>query len=68
MLRSLFIAALAYGFGHPSFDGYRPTLLDRPLQGFYQDVNKSAQDASAAFATLNEARCMRYLLAYIHNA
>jgi hypothetical protein len=65
MWRTLFAAALVYGGGHPSFDGYRPALLDRPLQSFYQDVNTAARDGQKVLATLDDARCMRYLKGYI---
>jgi hypothetical protein len=65
MWRSLFSALMIYGFGHPSFDGYRPTLLDRPFQSFYVEVNQFARDGRTALKTLDDARCMRYLKAYI---
>ncbi len=65
MWRSLFAASVVYASGHPSLDGYRPTLLDRPLQGFYRDVNATARDGQNALATLDDARCMRYLKGYI---
>jgi hypothetical protein len=65
MWRTLFAASLVYGCGHPSLDGYRPALLDRPLQSFYQDVNSTARDGQKVFATLDDYRCMRYLKGYI---
>jgi hypothetical protein len=65
MWRTLFAASLVYGCGHPSIDGYRPALLDRPLQSFYQDVNSAARDGQKVLATLDDARCMRYLKGYI---
>jgi hypothetical protein len=65
MWRSLFAASLIYAGGHPSLDGYRPKLLDRPLQGFYQDVNSAARDGRQVLTTLDDARCMRYLKGYI---
>jgi hypothetical protein len=65
MWRTLFAALVVYGSGHPSLDGYRPALLDRPLQSFYQDVNATARDGQKVLATLDDARCMRYLKNYI---
>jgi hypothetical protein len=56
---------MVYGCGHPSLDGYRPALLDRPLQSFYQDVNTAARDGQKVIATLDDYRCMRYLKGYI---
>jgi hypothetical protein len=54
-----------YASGHPGLDGYRPALLDRPLQSFYQDVNATARDGQKALTTLGDTRCMRYLKGYI---
>ena len=65
MLRTFIAAMIAYGWGHPSLDGYRPALLDRPLQSFHADVNATARDGRGALGTLDDARCMRYLTAYI---
>ena len=65
MWRSLFAAAMTYGGGHPSFGRYRPAVLDRPLQSFYQEVNTAARDGQKLLATLDDARCMRCLKDYI---
>ena len=55
MWRTLFAATLVYGYGHPSLDGYRPALLDRPLQSFHQDVNSTARDGKKVLATIDDA-------------
>ena len=65
MWRTLIAASMVYGYGHPSLDGYRPALLDRPLQSFYADVNTTARDGRKALAMLDDARTMRYLKDYI---
>jgi hypothetical protein len=65
MWRSIVAAALVYGYGHPGFDGYRPGMIDRPLQSFYKEVNHAARDGQKALATLDDARAMRYLKSYI---
>jgi hypothetical protein len=65
MWRSLLAISLIYGWGHPSLDGYRPPLLDRPLQSFHQDVNQTARDGRKAIANLDDMRPVRYVLAYI---
>jgi hypothetical protein len=65
MLRILVAAVAVYGCGHPGLDGYRPALLDRPLQSFHKDVNATARDGKRVLATLDDARCMRYLKGYI---
>ncbi len=61
MFRSLFVAAMLYAYGHPSFDGHRPAPFDKPVQGFYTDVNVAASNSWRALAVLDDARCMRYL-------
>ena len=65
MWRTLIAATVAYGCGHPSVDGYRPALLDKPLQSFYQDINAAARDGKKVLATLDETRCMSYLKGYV---
>jgi hypothetical protein len=64
MWRTLIAATLVYGYGHPSLDGFRPALLDRPLQSFHQDVNSTARDGKKVIATIDDARA-RYLKEYI---
>ncbi|MBI4274329.1 MAG: hypothetical protein HY659_06490 [Rhizobiales bacterium] len=65
MWRSVIAAVAVYTYGHPSFDGYRPALLDRPLQAFHRDVNYVARDGQRALNTLDDARSMRYLKGYM---
>jgi hypothetical protein len=48
-------------------DGYRPAALDAPLQAFYQQVNKAAQEGQRALASINEARA-GYFKAYMGRA
>jgi hypothetical protein len=67
MWRSLCVAAIAYGCGHPGLDGYRPAALDAPLQAFYQQVNKAGQSGQRALASVNDARAS-YLKAYMGRA
>ena len=65
MCRIFIAGVILYGWGHPSLDGHRPALLDRPLQTFYAEVNASARDGRSALAVLDDVRCMRYLAAHI---
>ena len=67
MWRSLCVAAIAYGCGHPGLDGYRPAALDRPLQALYQQVNKAAQEGQRVLASANDARA-GYFKAYVGRA
>jgi hypothetical protein len=61
------MAAIAYGCGHPGLDGYRPAVLDAPLQAFYQQVNKAAQEGQRVLASANDARAS-YFKAYVTSA
>jgi hypothetical protein len=64
MYRTLIAAALFYAYGHPAFDGYRPGVLDAPLQGLHREINHMASDGQRALGTLDDARSMRYLKGY----
>jgi hypothetical protein len=65
MWRTLLTAALVYGSGHPGLGGWRPSLLDGPLQSFHQLVNKAAGDGKKMIADLDDSPGMRYLRDYI---
>ena len=53
MWRTVVLAAMVYGCGHPCLDGYRPGFIDRPLQGFYNEVNQAARDGHKVLASLD---------------
>ncbi len=61
MIRSLLATAAVYAYGHPAFDSYRPPVLDKPLQGFYAEVNVAARAGRHALATLDDSRAVHYL-------
>jgi hypothetical protein len=67
MWRGLCTAAIAYACGHPSLDGFRPTVLDVPLQAFYRQVNTAAEQGYRALASSNQARAV-YFKAYLARA
>jgi hypothetical protein len=67
MLRTLFAAAAVYICGIPALDQVRPTFLDKPIEAFYVEVNRAAQDGRHALAPLADGRAMHYLKAYIAN-
>jgi hypothetical protein len=67
MWRSIYLAAIVYGCGHPVLDGYRPAVLDAPLQAFYQQVNRAAQEGQKVLASANDARA-GYVRAYMATA
>jgi hypothetical protein len=67
MWRGLIAAAIVYGSGHPTFDGYRPAPLDRPLQAFYQEVNSAAGESRRALAKMDDAR-IEFMRTYIDRA
>jgi hypothetical protein len=67
MWRTLCVAAIAYGCGHPGLDGYRPAALDAPLHAFYQHVNTAALEGQRVLASANDARAS-YLKTYMGRA
>jgi hypothetical protein len=67
MWRTLLVAATLYAFGYPGLDGYRPAVLDAPLQAFYQQVNKAGLEGQKVLASVNSARAS-YLKAYMGRA
>jgi hypothetical protein len=64
MWRVLVTTWIVYGCGHPVLDGYRPTIFDRPLQSFHENVNTAAQDGKNGLASLSETP-LRYLRSYV---
>jgi hypothetical protein len=67
MWRGACVAAITYGCGYPGLDGYRPAMLDAPLQAFYQQVNKAGQEGQKVLASLNDARA-NYMKTYMTRA
>ena len=65
MWRTAFLAALAYGYGHPVLEHYRPAVLDRPMQAFHAEVNNVAREGYRAVSTLDNTRVGRLLRSYI---
>jgi len=65
MWRTVITAGIVYGCGHPGLERYRPAVLDRPLQSFYETVNAAALDGRKAIAPLDNSRWMRYLKHYM---
>jgi hypothetical protein len=50
----------AYGLGHPALDAYRPAALDKPLHGFYFDVNATIGQCEHLAMKFDSARVMHY--------
>ena len=65
MWRTLIAASLAYGCGHPRLDGYRPPILDRPLQSFHQDLNSIGREGRKTLASFDGTRYLSYLEGYV---
>jgi len=65
MFRSLTLAMVVYAYGQPAFYDYRPSMVEKPVQGFYANVNSVARDGQRALQTLNDARTMQYLKDYL---
>jgi hypothetical protein len=60
MLRTLIAVVTIYGYAQPGFDGYRPAVLDRPLQAFSVSINAGAQQGRRALAVFDKARLWHY--------
>jgi hypothetical protein len=67
MWRALVAAALAYACGHPKLEGYRPAVLNAPLQAFYQQVNLAAHVGEVALTSLGRGQS-RYVNDYVTRA
>ena len=61
MWRWLAIAAVLYGFGHPSFGDYRPVAFERSLREFHRDVNRMAAAARQTAAAFDQSRSLQSL-------
>jgi len=61
MWRGVLAAVLIYGCGHPALEGYRPDWLDRPLQGFYREVQKAVSNGRIALASFDQERVAGYI-------
>ncbi|HVX91719.1 MAG TPA: hypothetical protein VG985_00710 [Xanthobacteraceae bacterium] len=61
MWRGILAIGLIYGCGHPSVDPYRPAVLDRPLQGFYNDVNSVVRDGRQALLRIEDMPISSYV-------
>jgi hypothetical protein len=61
MFRVILALGAAYGLGHPALDGYRPSALDKPLHGFYFDVNTAVSQCEHVAKSFDSARVTHYL-------
>jgi hypothetical protein len=46
MIRLALIFLFSYAYGHGHFTSYRPHVVDKPLVGFHETVNKVVADIS----------------------
>jgi hypothetical protein len=65
MWRGILAAVMVYGCGHPTLEGYRPAVLNVPLQAFYNQVNMAAREGETVL--MSGAR-LQYVRAYINIA
>jgi hypothetical protein len=68
MWRTALVAAAVYGSGHPGFEGYRPTALERPLQAFHTEINQIARDGHRIISNLDNTRAAHALRTYVEQA
>jgi hypothetical protein len=60
MFRITLAAAAVYACGCPGLDGHRPASFDKPLQGFYNEVNATAIESARVFSLFNKERALHY--------
>jgi hypothetical protein len=65
MWRTALLVALAYGYGHPGLDGYRPDSFDRPFEAFHAEINQVARQGYQTLVTLDDTRVVRALRLHI---
>lgn len=65
MIRTSIAAALVYALGLPFFDGYRPAVLDEPLQTFATQINLTAQYSWRTAASIDVPRLKRYVSVHV---
>jgi hypothetical protein len=64
MWRTVVAAALIYAYGHPAFEGWRPSGLDGALQAFYVAANDVARDGQRMLMGFESARAKHALKTY----
>jgi hypothetical protein len=60
MLRITLAVAAVYACGCPGLDGHRPASFDKPLHGFYNEVNVTAAESTRVLGLLNKERTQHY--------
>jgi len=65
VLGVLAVVLAVYGYGHPYFDGYRPTAVDRALQSFHTEVDSAARAGKQALAGLDQSRANQAIRNFI---
>jgi hypothetical protein len=61
MFRTALAAIAVYACGTPVLDGHRPASFDKPLQGFYNEVNVTAIESTKAFSFFDKERTLYYI-------
>ena len=68
MWRTALIAVAVYGYGHPMLEGYRPGLLDRPMQAFHTEIKHAGYESYRVVMTLDATQAGRTLRSYVEYA
>jgi hypothetical protein len=64
MWQTVVAATLIYAYGHPAFDGFRPSALDAPLHAFHAAANDAVRDGQRTLLGLDRARAQQHLNVY----
>jgi hypothetical protein len=47
---------IVYAYGHPTFNGYRPAVIDRAIQSFHTEINGAARLGKDVLARVDRRR------------
>jgi hypothetical protein len=65
MWRGIISALLVYSYGGPLFEGYRPAVLDRPLQTFHLEINYAARTGQYLLTRVDEQQVKTSLRVFV---
>jgi hypothetical protein len=65
MIRTSIAAALVYALGLPFFDGYRPAVLNEPVQTFAAQIDLAARYSWRMAASIDAPHLKRYVSLYV---
>jgi hypothetical protein len=68
ILASAAVFFVVYAYGHPMFADFRPTVLDRAVQGFHTEINGAARRGAQAVTGFDRERAKRRVRTFVEQA